>query len=929
MARIARLVAGPLLAAMLLLPAVGAWAAASEESMEFLEDAEEFLAKGDVEAAVIQLKNAIKSDPDNVEARMMLGGIYLAGGAGQAAEKEFRAAIRRGVEDPAATVRLGRALLLQNKFDEALQEVPTNQEDAKLRAEAFIVRGLAQLGLGQVDEAESSLRKAEELDPASAGIQVALTQLFLRRDDRAGAEVAIDRALALDPELVEAMVVKGELRRLEKDLPGAIEHFDRALAKQPDNGRALLGRAAALIDQGKLESAKADVNAVLAVAPEQPLANFLLAMIRAKQGDLPGAADALQAGGPALASYLPAQFLSAAIDYAQGEVEQAIAMLESYLVSVPQNTQARKLLAAAYLRKGDPEKATSLLEALRRNDPDDAQVMTLLGNAYVRTGRFAEASDLYQQAVERNPGAAALRMQLALSQVAGGDLEAAAGELSTVIDLDPDQSQAQVLLVLVKLREQKFDEALTALEALQTRNPDNPLVDNLRGAARLGKGDAAGARESFEAALAKRADFVPALLNLAQLDLRDGKTDAAKARFESVLVADPKRQEARVSLAQMAAAAGDLAAAEAMLREGVEADRAKAGPRLALADFLAQRGMLEKAITVLREAELEFPDEPAIQRGIGVALRAQGDLAGAIQTFRRLVDMTPGSVSSLFQLAQAQADAGQSADAAVTLERARQIDPQDVDLRVLTAEVAVANNRLDEAMAIATALRDQYPDRAIGYLVLGGVQASQGWFREAAAQYTEALARENTAETAIRRFESQRMADLDDQAFADLTAWAAANPGNDLVDFTLAGAYLDAGRYDEAIAIYEGILAKGIQSVIALNNLAWLYDRKGDPRAVETAEKAVEMAPNESAVIDTLGWILVGRGDAQRGLELLLKATTLAPEHAEIQYHFAAALAKVGRRDEACRTLGDVLGGGASFRGVEEARELSRELGCG
>ena len=900
-----------------------------EQPKEYFDEAKEFLAKGDVQAAIIQLKNAIKSDPDNVTARMMLGEIYLDAGVGDAAEKEFQAAIRRGYQEPVALVRLGRAYLLQGKLREVIDEVPVDQADPKLEAEALVLRGTAYLGLGQDAEAETALREAEVLDSTNVTVPLSMAQIHVTRRDLVNAEASVDKALSMQPDLVEAQIAKGELRRLAKDLDGAVTYFSMAIATQPRSSRALLGRAAALIDQGKLDEAKADVSVILADVPSQPLANFLLAMIRAKQNDLPGARDAINAGGPALDEYLPAQFLSGAIDYAQGHLEQAVERLERYVTAVPGNLQAQKLLAATQLRRNAHDQAIEILEPLLVQRPDDVQILTLLGNAYVKTGKFTEASELFERAVTLSPDAASLRMQLAMSQVAGGDLEAAAGQLSTVVDLDPDQSQAHILLVLLKLREQKFDEALTAIEDLRKRVPDNPLADNLAGAALLGKGDVAGARANFDAALVRQPEFVPAMLNLAQIDIKEGKPADARKRFEKVLELEPKRQEARTSLASLVAGDGDLASAERILAAGIEADPEAPTPRLTLAEFFLKQGATDKALAVLRDAVLEFPDDPQVHRALGITHRTAGNHQDAVTEFQQLVELTPGSAASLFALVQSLVSADRLIEAQGSLDRALAIEPQNLELRVAAAELAIRDKRYAVATDIATALRDEFPDKAFGYMLLGSLHADQGSFGDAAANFAEALARENNAQIAVRLFEVRRAGGEADKGLAELEAWDKANPGFDSIGYVLAGAYIDAKRYEESIKLYEDLGARGELGPAALNNLAWLYQKIGDPRSLETAEKALALASEQPAIIDTVGWILVERGDTQRGLEHLEKAVNLAPANAEIRYHLAVALAKDGQNEQSCRELGDIFDMGGSFAGIEDARQLSKDLSCG
>ncbi len=59
---------------------------------------------------------------------------------------------------------------------------------------------------------------------------------------------------------------------------------------------------------------------------------------------------------------------------------------------------------------------------------------------------------------------------------------------------------------------------------------------------------------------------------------------------------------------------------------------------------------------------------------------------------------------------------------------------------------------------------------------------------------------------------------------------------------------------------------------LALNNLAWVAGQLKDPKALEYAEKADKLAPNNPAILDTYGMLLVEKGDTARGVEMLQKA---------------------------------------------------------
>jgi Flp pilus assembly protein TadD len=84
----------------------------AEDSDEYLREAQAYLNKDETGAAVIQLKNALLLDPDNREARLLLGKAYLKQKDGLSAEKELRRAQELGAAREAVLPSLGQALLI-------------------------------------------------------------------------------------------------------------------------------------------------------------------------------------------------------------------------------------------------------------------------------------------------------------------------------------------------------------------------------------------------------------------------------------------------------------------------------------------------------------------------------------------------------------------------------------------------------------------------------------------------------------------------------------------------------------------------------------------------------------------------------------------------------------------------------------------------
>jgi tetratricopeptide (TPR) repeat protein len=169
------------------------------------------------------------------------------------------------------------------------------------------------------------------------------------------------------------------------------------------------------------------------------------------------------------------------------------------------------------------------------------------------------------------------------------------------------------------------------------------------------------------------------------------------------------------------------------------------------------------------------------------------------------------------------------------------------------------------------------------------------------------------------------------KAEALLAARAKDRPDDLATRRALADVYLMNKRYDAAASEETRILSQRPNDPVALNNLAWLHQQRGDlGKARELAEKAVAVAPPTAAatgmIKDTLGWVLLAQGDVQAALPHLEAARAALPGNPEIQYHVAVALQRAGRASDARDVLEKLLGSGVSFASKPQAEELLNEL---
>ena len=241
--------------------------ALARDSAAFVNDAEQYIAAGNLRAAEIELKNAVRQSPQDPVIRARLAEIYLQLGNAAAAEGEARAVRERGGDEKDYLPILADALLRQSKFADVLDLIHPGDRDPALESKIRTALGTAAASLHDQDKAEAMLRDAVRPDPSAVKPKIQLAQL-LNAKDPAEATKLIDGAIASEPHSVEALLVKGQTLRARGDLDGAVRLFDQALQIDPRNLAARLGRADIDITRGNFKAADEILAPTLRATPD-------------------------------------------------------------------------------------------------------------------------------------------------------------------------------------------------------------------------------------------------------------------------------------------------------------------------------------------------------------------------------------------------------------------------------------------------------------------------------------------------------------------------------------------------------------------------------------------------------------------------------------------------------------------------------------
>jgi tetratricopeptide (TPR) repeat protein len=438
----------------------------------------------------------------------------------------------------------------------------------------------------------------------------------------------------------------------------------------------------------------------------------------------------------------------------------------------------------------------------------------------------------------------------------GGDLAAAEVDLKALLQSRPSHLDARLLLGETLLREGDMEGAATEFQrgVELLRQPEQPRPN--------------AAEELLEATG-----------KLAALQLSLGQHAAALESAQSVIAADADNVGGYVIAGQAAYYTGDNAAARSYASRLLERSPDNPFGRAILGFVAAREGAREEAEAHFVAALAQDPEQHTVRLTLTRLQIAMAKHAAAVATLAPLLVASPTELI-LLQL----------------------VDLMDLGTPEARAQVEAVAHGIEVANAASP----------VPGLLRGRSLLQARDYPSAAAQFQSSMDKDGGRYAVMNYYVAQRATGNQEAAQDALQQWVESNPDDQTTGFMLASAYLEQGQNDLARELYEKLVGTTeLDSPLVLNNLAWLYGEIDDPRAVETARQAHQRAPDNGAITDTLGWLLVKAGQRDEGIQMLRLAVQQAPESADIRNHLAAALAEVDPQDSAQRQIDRVLGGAA------------------
>jgi putative PEP-CTERM system TPR-repeat lipoprotein len=737
----------------------------------------------------------------------------------------------------------------------------------------------------------------------------------------------------LSGDAIEPWIVSGNLHFQTRNVGLAETHFQRGLELADDQedvqaqSRALSGLGDVYLAKDDVEGARTVANRMMEMSPGAPSAMYLASRIAYIDEDWVKAENLLQGVLQRVPNYRPAQLLLGSVHLQNGNLGQAEMYLAAVVAAMPNSNDARNLLAQTRLQQQDARAAQVLLQPNLDGPAPNPGSLALAAQASVSLGDFDQAVEYLKRAAEADPENVAAQLNLATTLLMASRIDEAQSILDSV-DFSGDDANSYRGDVLSVMSLVQSGATVTALEkaiALKDQWPENARVLMMVGSLQMMSDDVSAARETFEQAVKVAPNDILSIRFLAAAEEKNGDFAAATKRNLEIIDLEPNDLAAITGLARLSAGANDLEGARHWLDRAVAADPQNLAIRKTLGRWMLSQRDFEAARNLAEETIELAKDNDDAHRLLGHALLNLGEPEAAINSFTTAIGLNPNEPEYYTALARTHIAAGDREAAQDTIAAGYESNPGHLQMGLLFAQVNINSGDVEAAQQIADKLEEAHPNNSTPLALQGELLLRSGKASEAAAKYEQALRIEDSPRLAARTFQVRKVAGLPD-ATQPLTRHLEKNPLNTEVRTFLAQAYQVEGDNQSAIKEYETVLNTAPENHVALNNLAWTYFEVDDPRAADTAKRAYEVAPDDGSVIDTLGWILLQKGELDEGVRLLQKAAATSTDNLDIRYHLAVGLAKQGKNAEAIGILESVLSSEGSFTSRDEAEKLLAEL---
>jgi len=489
--------------------------------------AELYAKTGRIRDAVVEAQDIIKRNPNNLEARRLLGRIYLRSLGDMQAGSGSESVLKLAIE----------------QYEQIIRLQPDSMDDHLLLGRLYRLNN-------DLQKAENEFKTAVKLQPGSEEAITTLAYLYNELGDTARATQVLSSVPNAErsAKLYSAL---GYTYEQQKQYKNAVEAYRHAIELDRDNLDAIRGLAQNLLNDGQADAALEQYKVIADANPEDAQTYVRIAEIYRKQGKFEVALDNLKKAESMVQDSVEVPYNIAAIYQAQGRYDEAIPILRDLLKKSEKSdgkySNGEKSNRAVFL-----ERLGSIYRDQGNNQAANEifrQIIALGGDENIERGHqqiidtwreakeWQKATDTAKEAVQKLPGSRDLKMVLASQQADMGEADKALKDVRAMLKGDAnaksssDDRQVYIALAQMNTRLRRFSDAEQALdkaEQLSGKTDDKEYVWFLRGSTFEREKRYAEAEEQFKKVVASDPEHASALNYLGYM-LADQNTKLEEA----------------------------------------------------------------------------------------------------------------------------------------------------------------------------------------------------------------------------------------------------------------------------------------------------------------------------------------------------------------------------------------------------------------
>ncbi|PHR83654.1 MAG: PEP-CTERM system TPR-repeat protein PrsT [Colwellia sp.] len=860
-------------------------------SVQHIEKGKSYLAENKNNEAIIELKNAIKKDAKNLDARLILGKTYLSQGDYKNAKKELERSIKLGATSEYTTPNLAEIYYKLNDFDNVYNLVASAE---LLHDEQYVTvltyAGMAAIYEKKFDKAQGYFDRAIQISEDFLYSKISRGYMARTEEEISSAIESVEILMASNPEIVDLILLKGYLLQSTKQYQTAAETFTEYSVKRPKESSILFFIAQNYIRANQLERAEPIVDAILKIANSHPLANQLKAQILfdnknyalAKQH----ANTALQQQPDLALSHIIAG-LSA---YYVKEYESTYQHLSKVSKRLPKQSLVNRIFIEVQLLLGYEVEALDSIQQLMDSNNIDFNSLLTLSNELIKSGNNIAAKALIDKAgvlADKDPSnllrQGFLRLRL-------DDVELGIAALEESLALDPSSDTAEGGLVIGYLQNKQYDSVLKIAKKWQ-ENSDKKVSGLLLQATIEAEQQLYGeAKVTLKDVFTIEPNNIAAHLNMAIIEHKSGNYSVAFESYKQVLTLKPNHEKAIFLITKLTIDSPSLLPEVKRSLQELLALNNNMSIKLGLANVFRTEGNLGKALELYVEL-MATGSLDGIEIMVGDLYSLTNKLDRAIDTYKNYYEKNKTNLMAGKRLIVAYEQAKEYALAASLIGAMRNYH-RNLDGLVLLNGYFKSMAKQDVSSTDLTIIKGsrQLNNHWLANQMHGHIAYNEKNYDQAVNEFESGYQKNPTQLTLTTLFKALSLNGQNDKVIELSLDYLKKNEDSRLAKIYLANAYLNTAQNDKALALYRELVDKFTGNAILLNNLAYLEMQQGNSlAAIKYARKALTLSPNSITVIDTYAQALASNKEYNQSLDAYDTALVLADESESLDIIFAKA----------------------------------------